>query len=242
MQDLTSQQAEIFQNIARMGQALASPQRLKILSLLTHGPKTVERLAGLLGQSVASTSAHLKVLRHSGLVTGRKNGRELHCELASASVESLWLFLRNLGEELLPEVREVVHDYFEDPESLSPLSEEELRQELAMDRVVIFDLRPEDEFAAGHLPGARHLPFDAIDTERPKLSQDQHAFAYCRGPYCLMAVGGTARLQAMGLNVKRLRFGVPEWRQQGFELDVSPAARSRQSHAQTPGSLKSPRP
>ncbi|MFP4156772.1 MAG: ArsR/SmtB family transcription factor [Opitutales bacterium] len=223
MQDLSSQQAAIFQNIARMGQALASPQRLKIVSLLTQGPKTVDRLAGLLGQSIASTSAHLKVLRHSGLVTGRKRGRELHCELASASVESLWLFMRNLGEELLPEVREVVHDYFEDPESLSALSEEELRRELAMNRVVLFDLRPEDEFAAGHLPGARHLPFSEIDAEPPSLSPDQRAFAYCRGPYCLMAIGGTARLQAMGLKVKRLGFGVPEWRQQGFDLEVSEA-------------------
>lgn len=222
MQELTAQQAEIFQNIARMGQALANPQRLKIVSLLTHGPKTVERLAGLLGQSIASTSAHLKVLRNSGLVSGHKRGREVHCELSSASVEGLWLFLRNLGEELLPEVREVVRDYFEDPESLSALSADELQRELSMNRVVLLDLRPEDEYAAGHLPGARHLPFSKIDKEAAApLSPNQSALAYCRGPYCLMAVGGTARLRAMGLKVERLRFGVPEWRQRGFDLEVS---------------------
>lgn len=86
---------------------------------------------------------------------------------------------------------------------------------------MLFDLRPEDEFAAGHLPGARHLPFSEIETAHPRLPRNQRAFAYCRGPYCLMAIGGTARLQAMGLKVKRLRFGVPEWHQQGFDLEVS---------------------
>lgn len=220
MHDLPSSQARIFQNLARMGQALSSPQRLKILSLLTQGSKTVEHLSELLEQSVASTSAHLKVLRSAGLVTGRKQGRRVHCELAAASVEQLWLLLRDMGEELLPDVREVVRDYFKDPDSLSPISEDELRRELSSGRVVLLDLRPEDEFAAGHLPGARHLPFNKIDHEPPHLDRDQNALAYCRGPYCLMAIGGTARLQALGLNVKRLRFGVPEWRQQGFHLET----------------------
>ena len=221
MKDLKSQQEAIFQNIARMGQALSSPHRLKILSLLSQGPKTVEQLAGLLDQSIAAASANLKVLRSSGLVIGTKSGRHVHCELASGTVEGLWLFLRNLGEELLPEVREVVRDYFSDPDSLSPLSEEELRREIEADRVVLFDLRPEDEFAAGHLTGARHLPFAAIGTEPPSFPKNQTVLAYCRGPYCLMAISGTARLKAMGLDIKRLRFGVPEWRQHGFNLEIT---------------------
>ena len=216
-----TQQQTIFRNIARISQALASPQRLKIVSLLTHGPKTVERLAKLQEQSVAATSAHLKVLRSAGLVIGTKRGRHLDCELASDSVESLWLFLRDLGEELLPEIRETMNHYFTEPESLADLNEEQLREKLSSNRIVLFDLRPKDEYARGHLPGAQHLPFTEIGAERPPLKKNQTALTYCRGPFCLMAVDGTIHLRAMGLPVKRLRFGVPEWRQKGFDLEVS---------------------
>jgi rhodanese-related sulfurtransferase/DNA-binding transcriptional ArsR family regulator len=227
MKDLKFQQEEIFQNIARIGHALASPHRLKMVSLLTQGPKTVEELAGLLGQSIASTSAHIKVLRGSGLVERTKVGRHVYSMLATEGVEGLWLTLRNFSADLLPEIREVVRDYFQNPESLSPLTEAEVLAEIHADRVVLLDLRPEEEFLAGHLPGARSIPFASINRHAPKVPANRKILAYCRGPYCLMAIGGTARLQALGMDITRLRFGVPEWRQRGYTLQTTPHETTR---------------
>lgn len=210
---------DIFRAMAAIGQAFSSPQRLQMLGLLAHAPRTVEQLAALTSQSDASASAHLKVLRSAGLVETEKIGRHRHCRLAAQSVGALFLALRALGEELLPEVRELVERFFDDRDSLSPLTARELAAELAAGRIRVVDLRPPEEFAAGHLPGAVSLPFSEIETRAAGLPAGGEIAAYCRGPYCLMAVRGTDQLRALGLPVRRLAFSLPEWRAAGLPVE-----------------------
>lgn len=205
--------------MARIGQAFASPQRLQMLSLLGHCSRTVEQLAALTRQSEASASAHLKVLRAACLIETEKIGRHQHCRLASSAVSGVFLALRNLGEELLPEVRELIDRFFANPESLSRLSTKELQSELRAGRVRVIDLRPPEEYQAGHLPGAIPLPFSRIADDHASLPSDTDLVAYCRGPYCLMALNGVDALRTMGVPVRRLAFSVPEWRAAGYRVE-----------------------
>lgn len=211
--------ADLFRTMAKMGQAFASPQRLQMLGLLGHATRTVEELARITGQSDASTSAHLKVLKSAGLVITEKVGRHQHCRVSSISVTAVFLMLRGLGEELMPEVRELVGRFFNDPESLSPLGARELKAELRAGRVRVIDLRPVEEFETGHIPGAESLPFSAIGKGSLAATDDREVVAYCRGPYCLMALQGVDALRARGLTVRRLALSVPEWESAGYRLE-----------------------
>lgn len=204
----------LLQQFARMGQALSSPARLAMVGLLAHGPKTVDRLAKSTGQSLASASAHLKVLRGACLVTSERRGRQVNCRLAGDDVIELWLALRSAGEALLPEAREVVRQFAEDPSALSALTPGELAVELAGGRVTLLDLRPADEFETFHLPGALNLPYEQIaslNELRLDLPAGRPVYAYCRGPYCVMALEGTRKLRALGVPATRLGFSAPEW-------------------------------
>ncbi|MDD5198230.1 MAG: metalloregulator ArsR/SmtB family transcription factor [Terrimicrobiaceae bacterium] len=218
--DISQKQEAIFCMLARFGDAMSSPRRLKIIALLSQGRKTVEQLAGMTDQSVAATSSHLKVLRASGLVEASKEGRRVWCSLAGESVIRVWLALRNLGEELLPEVREIVRDYFEHPESLSTLTMQEVMDEAGHDRIILLDLRDEDEFLTGHLPHARHIPFADLVKRAGELPAGVPVLAYCRGPYCITALNGARSLQEAGVSVQRLRFGVPEWKAANLPLEI----------------------
>ncbi len=217
--DSDNKQQAIFGMLARFGEAMSSPKRLKIISLLSEGPKSVEQLADMTNQSVAAASAHLKILRTCGLVEGRKQGRHVWCSLAGESVVRMWLALRNLGEELLPEVREIIRDYFEHPEMLSPLTIEEVMEEVRNNRVILLDLRNEDEFLFGHLPQARHIPFKDLAARVSELPANCPILAYCRGPYCVTALNGTSLLRDLGIAAYRLRFGTPEWKAAGLPLE-----------------------
>jgi ArsR family transcriptional regulator len=216
---LLEKQEAIFCLLAKFGDALSSPKRLKIVSLLSQGEKSVDQLAVMSGQSLAAASAHLKVLRASGLVTSRKEGRHVWCALAGDSVTHVWLALRALGEELLPEVREIIRDYFEQPETLSTLTMQEVLAEVRHDRVILLDLRNDDEYLSGHLPGAWHIPFANLADRITELPPGTPILAYCRGPYCVTSLKGTNALRERGLAVRRLPFGVPEWKAAGLPLD-----------------------
>jgi rhodanese-related sulfurtransferase len=211
----------LFQHFARIGHALSSPPRLRLIALLAQAEKTVERLAEQTGQSVASASAHLKVLRAACLVEARRAGRHVYYRLASESVSRFWLALRELGEAQLPEVREVVRTYFSDPESLVKLDGQELLDEVRGGRVTLIDVRPVDEYEAGHLPDARNLPFEQIEQWIAHLPRRKQIVAYCRGPYCVTAVNAVARLREHGLRAYRLPAGVAEWRAAGLPLSTS---------------------
>ena len=217
--DIADKQQAIFCMLARFGEAMSSPKRLKLISLLSEGPKSVEQLADLTDQSVAATSAHLKLLRASGLVEGRKEGRHVWCSLAGDSVTRVWLALRNLGEELLPEVREIVRDYFEHPETLSALTMTEIIAEARNNRVILLDLRDLDEYRAGHLPHAKHIELRDLKRRVDELAGDRPILAYCRGPYCITALKGVTSLRKLGIPAQRLPFGVPEWKAAGLPLD-----------------------
>lgn len=215
---LFQKQEAIFSLLAKFGDALSNAKRLKMINLLSQGEKSVEQLASLSGQSIAAASANLKVLRSSGLVTSRKEGRHVWCAVASESVTKVWLALRTLGEDLLPEVREIVHDYFEQPDLLSVLSMKEVLEEVRHGRVILLDLRNEDEYLAGHLPGAKHIPMTELASRIAELPTDRSILAYCRGPYCVTSINGTNLLRQSGLTAGRLTFGVPEWKAAGIPL------------------------
>jgi len=217
--DISEKQQAILCMLAKFGDALSSPKRLRIISELGQGRKSVEQLADLTDQSMAATSAHLKVLRASGLVEGQKEGRHVWCSLAGDSVTRMWLALRNLGEELLPEVREIIRDYFEHPETLSALTMTEIMEEVRNNRVILLDLRDQDEYRAGHLPHARHVELKDLKTRVDELAGDRPILAYCRGPYCITALKGITSLRELGIPAQRLPFGVPEWKAAGLPLD-----------------------
>lgn len=221
--DIASKQKTIFTLLSKFGDAFSSPQRIKMISLLSQGAKTVDQLAAMTQQSKAAASAHLKVLRGSGLVIGQKNGRHVWCRLANESVESLWLAMRNLGEELLPEVREIVRDYFDEPETSSALSPDGLRDELGNGASTLIDLRNAEEYETAHLPSALNFPLGTLDASMEKIPMDRELLTYCRGPYCLGAMEGTELLRDRGYQAKRLRFGVPEWKASGLPTEESDA-------------------
>ena len=205
----------LFQQFARIGHATSSPTRLAMISLLAHGEKTIDQLAQATGQTLALASAHAKVLRGACLVTSDKRGRQVFCRLTGDNVARFWLALRALGEELLPEAQDVARQFQTDPETLALLSPRELASELKSGRVTLLDLRPPEEFATAHLPGARNLPFASIGAEEVAaldLPPRGKVYAYCRGPYSVMAREGTRKLRELGVSVRRLPFSVPEWR------------------------------
>ncbi len=212
----------IHRHMARVGQALSSPVRIRALNLLAQRAWTIGELAEELGESLASTSAHLKVLRAACLVVDDKVGRQVWCRIASVEVMHLLVATRNAAEALLPELREFVRQVKDDPASLQEITLAELVRELEEQRVTLLDLRPEQEYLAGHLPGALSLPFEKLSgCDISKLAQTEKVVAYCRGPYCAMARQGVEQLRALGISVKRLDAGVVEWQCDGRTLVAS---------------------
>lgn len=217
---LVEKNEAIFCMLAKIGDAIASPKRLKIVSLLSQGEKTVEQLASMSNQSIAATSAHLKVLRTAGLVVSRKEGRHVYCGLAGANVVRMLMMLRQLGEELVPEIREILRDYFERPETMATLTMQEVLEEVRNQRVILLDLRDTDEYMTGHLPGAKHIPAADLARRIEELPPDTPILAYCRGPYCVASLNGVLALKEKGFQARRLTFGVPEWKAQGLPLNL----------------------
>jgi rhodanese-related sulfurtransferase len=214
-------QESIFEQLARIGQALSSPHRLRLLGLLAQSEKPVERLAEQTDQSVASASAHLKVLRSANLVETRREGRHVYCRVATESVLRFWLAMRQLACEQLPEMRELVRLYFDDPQSLAKLSDEELLRQARAGNIIVLDVRPADEYRAGHFPGSRSIPLAELDRHVSALPKKKPIVAYCRGPYCVAALEACQFLRDRGYQVLRLPTGVAEWRAAGRELETT---------------------
>lgn len=207
----------LYPELARMAGALASPTRLRALNLLFQGEKSIDQLAEILGETVANTSAHMKALRAVGFVTARKEGKHVFLSAEHDAPLDVFLSLRRAGEALAPSIR--LMDQGGD-ELASDVSIDTLEDAIGPRRGALIDLRPEREYAAGHLPGARSVPFVELTDRLGELPRRRRIFVYCRGKYCPSATQGARTMQRAGLRAERLRFGVPEWRAAGHALEL----------------------
>jgi rhodanese-related sulfurtransferase/DNA-binding HxlR family transcriptional regulator len=200
----------LFEAIALMGKAFASPVRLELLDLLAQAPRTVEELARTSEQSTANTSQHLQALHAAGMVTRTREGTRVRYALAGDEALRLWLALRDASVAQLAEVERAARDYL--GEDVEAIGREELRERLARGDVLLVDVRPAEEYAAGHIDGARSVPLDELEQRLAELPGDREIVAYCRGPYCAYAHEAVRQLSSAGRHARRLEDGWPEWR------------------------------
>jgi rhodanese-related sulfurtransferase len=199
----------LFEAIAVMGKAFASPRRLELLDLLAQAPRSVDELARATGQSNANASQHLQALHAAGLVTRTRAGLSVRYALAGAEVLALWLALRDTSAARLAEVQRAAAEYL--GEDVEMIGREELLERAARGDVVLVDVRPGVEFRSGHIEGARSIPIEELDERLAELPADREIVAYCRGPFCVYAHEAVRRLRAAGRNARRLEDGWPEW-------------------------------
>ena len=210
----------LYQQVARVGKALASPKRLELLELLCQGEKAVELLAEQAAISIKLASAHLKTLREARLVETRRDGKYILYRLASDGVADLWVTLRSQAEERLVELQLALKDLVDEPNRLEALDRETILAKARTGEVVILDVRPEEEFAAAHLPFARSLPVSELGQRLKEIPQGIPVVAYCRGPFCLMARDAVELLRKKGYQAQHLPDGVAEWRANGFPIEA----------------------
>src|SRR3954464_7061544 len=203
----------VFEAIALMGKAFASPRRLELLDLLAQAPRTVDELARTSDQSTANTSQHLQALHAAGMVTRTREGTSVRYALAGDEVLALWLALRDASVARLAEVERAARDYLGG--DVDAIGRDELIARLRRGDVVLVDVRPAEEFEAGHIDGARSIPIDELEQRLAELPDDREVVAYCRGPFCAYAHDAVRRLQAAGRTARRLEDGWPEWRLAG---------------------------
>lgn len=211
----------IFESLAEVAQALGHSNRLELLEYLAQGQRSVEELAALSGMSFANTSRHLQILRRSRLVETERRGKHVIYSLAGdAEVVTLISALSRVGERNLAEVNRVLSDYFHARDSMEAVTREDLAERLEAGLVTVLDVRPEEEFIQGHLPGARNIPYTDLDQRLSELPKDTEIVAYCRGPYCVFAVEAVAALRARGFKAVRLEDGFPEWKAAGMAIET----------------------
>lgn len=209
----------LFTQFARVGKALSHPNRLELLDYLAQGERSVESLASVSRLSIANTSQHLQQLRQAGLVTARKQGQRVFYSLTGDEVISLIDALRVVGEKRLAEVDRLIATYLTVKDELEPVPADELLERARSGLVTVLDVRPQEEYAAGHLPSAINVPLPELDKDLDRLSDGREVVAYCRGPYCILAYEAVLRLRAHGLSARRLEFGFPEWQLTGLPVE-----------------------
>ena len=213
--------AALFDALASVAQALGSGRRAEIVDLLAQGERSVEEIAHEIDQSVANTSQHLQVLARSGLVRSRREGTRIFYRLASDRVAELWAAVRDVSVRHVAEVGVLADEYLGERGEVEQLSAEELERRLARDEVVLLDVRPEPEYRAGHIAGARSAPVAQLPSLLTKLPRRREIVAYCRGPYCVYADDAVRLLRARGLRARRLEVGFPEWRRAGLPVEMA---------------------
>ncbi|MDE2296827.1 MAG: ArsR family transcriptional regulator [Burkholderiales bacterium] len=209
----------LYEQVARIGKALASPKRLELIELLCQGEKTVEALAAQAEISVKLASAHLKELRMARLVQTRKDGKYVLYRLASTSVADLWVTLRGEAEERLVELQLALANLVVHGDDLEGIDRKSILARAASGEVLVLDVRPADEYATAHLPHARSLPVDELKKRLAELPKDTPVVAYCRGPFCLMARDAVELLRKRGYSAFHLADGVAEWRARGLPIE-----------------------
>ena len=216
-----SAKAALFDALASVAQALGNGRRAEIVDLLAQGERSVEEIAREIDQSVANTSQHLQVLARSGLVRSRREGTRVIYRLASDRVGELWASVRDVAVRQVAEVGVLAEDYLGGREEVEQVSAEELARRLASDQVVLLDVRPEPEYRAGHIAGARSAPLAQLPSLLRDLPRRREFVAYCRGPYCVYADDAVRLLRARGLKARRLDVGLPEWRRAGLPVELA---------------------
>lgn len=211
----------LYEQVARVGQALSSPKRLELLEMLCQGEKSVERLAGDAEISLKLASAHLKTLRMARLVDARREGKRMLYRLTDRGVAELWVVLREVAQQRLAELQTAMRELMADSEALARLDGKELLAQAARGEVVVLDVRPGDEYETAHLPYARSLPVSELRRRVNEVPSDKPIVAYCRGPFCLMAKEAVEVLRAQGRDASLLEDGVAEWRAKGLPLEAA---------------------
>jgi rhodanese-related sulfurtransferase/DNA-binding transcriptional ArsR family regulator len=209
----------VFDAFAEVGKALGHGHRLEILELLAQGERSVEALAERAGLSVANASQHLRQMRRAGLLVSRRDGKRILYALSDPAVLDLAAALRRVAERNSAEVRDTVNGYFHARDALEPVSRKELARRIKDGTVTVLDVRPEDEFAAGHLPRALNVPLRELAKRLRDLPKNREIVAYCRGPYCVLAFEAVALLRGRGFKVRRLEDGFPEWKAAGLSVE-----------------------
>lgn len=209
-----------YQQLARITKALASPQRLELVDLLAQGERSVEELAREADRSIANASQHLQVLRAARLVEARREGRFVYYRLADDGVFRLWQAVRDLGEVRLAEIKALAHDFLRDRDILEPIGAAELLERLRQGQASVLDVRPEEEYRAGHIPGARSVPLRELKARLQEIPPDKEVIAYCRGPNCVLAMEAVAQLRAHGFKARRYAEGLPDWRAAGLPVEA----------------------
>ena len=213
--------AALFDALASVAQALGSGRRAEIVDVLAQGERSVEEIAGAISQSLANTSQHLRVLARAGLVRSRREGTRVIYRLASDHVAELWAAVRDVSVRHVAEVSVLADEYLGARDGVEQLSAEELAGRLESGDVVVLDVRPETEFRAGHIAGARSAPVEELDALAGRLPKRREVVAYCRGPYCVYADDAVRLLRNRGLKARRLDVGYPEWRRAGLPVEIA---------------------
>lgn len=211
----------LFDAFASVAAALGSGRRAEIVDLLAQGERSVEEIASEVGQSVASTSHHLRLLARSGLARSRREGNRVFYRLASERVAELWAAVRDVAAHHVAEVTVLAGDYLGERDEVELLSATELDERLEQGKVVVLDVRPEAEYQAGHIAGAISVPLDRLASIAPGLPKRRQVVAYCRGPYCVYADEAVRMLRARGVRARRLDVGFPEWRRAGLPVEMA---------------------
>lgn len=211
---------DLFEQFARIAKALANGNRLELLEFLDQGERSVEALATVSGLTVANCSQHLQQLRQAGLVNARKDGLRVLYSLSGGDVSALLSSLRQVAERHLADVGRLVQDFLLVKDSIQPVSADELLDLASNGRVTVLDVRPPEEYASGHIPGAVNIPLADLQKRLHELDPDKEVVVYCRGPHCVLAFDAVVKLRKEGLSTRRMEGGLPEWRHDGHPVDV----------------------
>lgn len=210
----------IYEQLARIGKAVSAPKRIELLEILGQGPRTVEALAKLADLSVANASQHLKALRAARLVEAEKQGLFVEYRLADESVGRYLLSTQTLADSRLAEIRQLTRDFLEARGALEPVNRDELMRRVREGEVIVLDVRPSEEYAAGHIPGAVSVPISELKARLKELPKGKEIVAYCRGPYCIMSIDAVELLRRRGYRAMRMEQGVLDWRARGWRIEA----------------------
>lgn len=211
----------LYEQFAQVAKAFGNPQRLELVEHLAQGPRSVEALAAKLSLPVANVSQHLQAMRRAGLVSSEREGKFVNYRLADDGVLDAFAAIRSVAERHSAEVERVVRGWFDRRDDMEPISREELAARMVDGAVTVIDVRPPDEYALGHLPGAINIPLSQIEARAEEFQPGREVVAYCRGPWCVLSFEAVAALRRKGLPARRLEDGLPEWKAAGLSFEVS---------------------